>query len=279
MVMKLLSTLFCLGLAAIPVSASVASDVDARRAAEVGKKHEVFKTRLGWTYRDVTVTKVTDAGISIIHSDGTARLGYERLTPEQRETFGVTRDGEKAVHAQEYQNKAAHEARIVERQKKWQAEQVARQTERQIAYEAQQERQTLVAKPVAAPATLAEAVAQPAQPAQPTQGTQVAQQAQGTTSIVSTLEVPHFPIIRGTDNQILYPIQHAPRTYRRSYSRGGNTIYYGGYGGSYGYPVRYSSGCYGGYPSRYGSYRPSYSRGTSGAINYRTGNWNIGIRW
>lgn len=259
MVMKLLSALLCLGLAAFPASASHASDVDTRRAEEAGKTYKVFKTRLGWTYRDVTVTKITDAGISIIHSDGTARLGYERLTPEQREAFGVTRDGEKAVHAEEYQNKAAHEAEIVARQKKWQAEQVARQK----AYEER------VAQQAAArmEAERSEALAALEQP-------------QNDTSIVSVLEVPHFPIIRGYDNQVFRPMQGYTRSYRtRHYGSNRTTIYTGGYGGTYGTPVRYSNGCYPSYHSRGGSYRPSHHRGSWGAINYNGGKWNIGIRW
>ena len=262
MVMKLLSTLFCLGFAVVSASAS---DVEQRRAEEVGKTYKVLKTRLNTLYKDVTVTKITDAGMSIVHSEGTARLGYERLTPEQREAFGITRAGEKAVHAQEYQNKAAHEAGIAARHKAWQASQV----ERQKAFEKQQQfQQVLIAKQAAERKAAYEAI-----------------KAQGNTSIVSTLEVPSFPIIHGYDNQILRPTPGYTRSYRnRHYGSNRTTIYtggYGGYGGTYGTPVRYGYGnsCYGGYPSRYGTYRPSYRGGSWGAINYNGGKWNIGIRW
>ncbi len=259
MVMKLLSALFCLGFAVMSANASVTADVEERRAAEVGKTYKVFKTRLNAMYQDVTITKITDAGISIMHSEGTARLGYERLTPEQRETFGITRDGEKAVHAQEYQNKAAHEAHVADKQKQWKADKIARQK----AYDEQ------VAQQAAARVEAERAAALVALEKPEATGT-------GNTSIVSTVEVPSFPIIRGYDNQVLRPVQGYTRSYRsRHYGTNRTTIYTGGYGGTYGTPVRYGSGCY---PS-HGTYRPSYRSGSWGAINYNGGKWNIGIRW
>lgn len=279
--MKLLRTLLFLGLAVIPVSAS---EADARRAEETGKTYKVFKTRLNQIYRDVTVTNITDAGITIIHADGSTRLGFERLSPEQREAFGITRQGAEAMRAKELEAKAAYEAHIAAKQKKWQDEQQQQQLERQKVYQEQQKaHQELLAKQMAArleaqSSKPASSVVQPVQGA--LEGAQELQASTNTTSIVSMVEVPHFPIIRGTDNQILYPIQNSPRTHRRSYSRSGNTIYSGSYGGNYGYPVRYGSSCGSyGYPSRGGAYRPSHHRGSYGAINYRKGNFSISTRW
>ena len=273
MVMKLLSTLFCLGLAVMSASAN---DVEQRRAEEVGKTYKVLKTRLNTMYKDVTVTKITDAGISIVHADGMARLGYERLTPEQREAFGITRDGEKAVHAQEFQNKAAYGAYIAEKQKRWQEEKVARlkaYEDRQKAHQEwldKREADRLEAERSDALLALEQPDAPKAKAAANT----------ADTSIVSVLEVPKFPVIRGYDKEVFRPMQGYTRSYRsRHYGSNRTTIYTGGYGGTYGYPVRYNNGCYSGYPSRYGTYRPSYRRGTWGAINYNGGKWNVGIRW
>ena len=58
--MKLFCTLFSLGLAAMPLSAS---DVEQRRAEEIGKTYKVYGANNAQVYRDVTVTKITDAGI------------------------------------------------------------------------------------------------------------------------------------------------------------------------------------------------------------------------
>lgn len=272
MVMKLLCTLFFLGLAVMPAGAGDAGDASAvqqRRAEETGKTYQVFETRLGWTYRDVTVTKITDAGISIIHADGTARLGYERLTPEQRETFGITKEGAEAMYAKEEKAQAAYEAQIAAKQKKWQEEQQKAREERQKAHEA------LVAKQAArleAEQLLAEQSQAERLKAQMAGGSELAQAqaqavAEDTTSIVSVLEVPTFPIIRGPDGEILRPIPINSGTRRNHYYRSGGYTYPAGYGGYHYYPSpRYHCS-------------PGYNRGYWGWLNYRRGDFNIGIRW
>lgn len=242
--MKLLCTLLVLGLAAMPAGASDAGDIEQRRAEETGRSYKVFKTRLGWTYRDVTVTQITDAGISIIHADGSARLGFDRLTPEQREQFGITEEGAEARVALEEKAQAAYEAHLAAKQKEWreqrqkaQAELLARQTAARL------EAERLKAQPVTEP--------------------------QDTTSIVSVLEVPRFPIIKGPGNQILRPIASDSRPAMRTSSRSSSyhPVYYGG---TYYHP---------GYPGCGATYRPSQHRGSWGWINYRKGNFTISTRW
>lgn len=229
-VMKLPCALLALGLALMPAGAS---EIEARRAEEIGKTHKVYETGDGRVYRDVTVTSITDAGISIRHAEGTARLGFERLSAEQREQFGITREGAAALLARERNARAAYEAHLAAKQKEWQEKQ-------------QQAREELLARQAAA---RLEAQREP--------------EAREATSIVSVLEVPRFPIIRGSDNQILYPIQSDSRPRGRTYS--GSSRYYPIYAG--GFP------CYG------AGYHPGHSRGYSGWLSYRRGNFTITTKW
>jgi len=250
--MKALRTLILLGTTVLPLCAG---DVAQNRAEEIGKTYKVFGANNAQVYRNVTVTNITDAGITIQHADGLARLRYDHLSAEQREKFGITREDAEAIYAEEMKAQAAYEAQVAAIQKE-------RQAAQQKAHEA------LLAKQAAAllEAQRMEAERLKAQP----------QATQNATSIVSVLEVPHFPVIRGYNNEILYPIQNSSRPHRRSYS-GSNSYTYPVYrGGTYGYPVRYGgSHCYPG-----GSYcRPSYGGGSWGWINYRGSKVNIGLSW
>ncbi|MDX1679160.1 MAG: hypothetical protein R3242_00390 [Akkermansiaceae bacterium] len=245
--MKLLCTLFSFGLAVIPLSASEV--IDARRAEETGKKYEVYETGDGQVFRDVQITRITDGGISIIHAEGSARLRYESLSAEARKKFGITKEGAEAIYAKERKAKASYQAKIAAIQKK-------RQEERQKAHE------EMLAKQEAA---ILEAERSEAQKTQ---------QPQGKTTIVSALEVPHFPIIRGSDQEVFYPIQRDSHFQRNRYYRSGGTIYYGspgGYrGGSYGYPCR-------SYPSGGGYHHGHHLN--SGWLRYRSGNFTITTHW
>lgn len=257
--MNSLSTLslFFLSLAVMPLSAS---NVEQKRAEEVGKTYKVFGANNAQVYHDVTVTKITDAGITIMHSDGLARLRYDHLSAEQREKFGITREDAEAIYAKEEKARAAYEALVAAKERE---REVARQKAEQ---ERQQAREAMLAKQAAllevdqllAEHSAAEHLEAPQAQAQA--------EATNTASIVSTVELPHFPIIRGYDKEIFRPMQGYTRSYR-SRHYGSGTAYPVYYGGSYGYP------------SHCGSYRPSYHRGSWGWINYRRGDWNIGIQW
>lgn len=259
--MKLLCTLFSLGLAVMPAVASNASDVAQNRAEEIGKTYRIYGPMNGQVYRDATVTKITDAGVTIRHAEGIARLDFDSLSPKQREKFGITREVAEAIYAKEEQAQAAYEAQVAAKQKEWQAE-------RQKAHEALVAKQTaarLEAERLRAERLKARKAAEPEEKA----------------SIVSVLEVPTFPIIRDYDNEILRPIQASSRSYRsRHYSSSySHPVRYRSYGGSYGYPVRYG-GSYGThcYPGR-GAYHHGHHRGSYGWINYRGSKFNVGLRW
>lgn len=242
--MRLFCTLFSLGLAVIPLSAS---EIEQRRAEETGKKYKVYETAKGEVYKDATVTKVTDAGITVMHAEGVARLRYEDLSAEQQKEFGITKEGAQAVYAKERKAAAAYEAQVAAIQKK-------RQEERQKALETHQ---ALVAQQTAELQELErlEAERLAAQPVQ-------APQAQADTTIVSVLEVPEFPVIRGTNNEVFRPILRYSGPQRNTYYRNSTYTYPVYRGGTYGYPSRgayYHPGYHHGYPAPR-AHCPTYHR-------------------
>jgi hypothetical protein len=202
-VMKKLCSILLFGFTMISASAE---DVAKRRAEETGKKYKEFETVSGQVYRDVTITEITDAGVSITHADGLSRLRFEHLKPEHRKAFGITQDGGAAIYAEEMKAQAAYEAKV----------------EAQLK-EQQKAKDELLAKQMAA-LLEAEKTVKP--------------QKIVTSNIESNVEIPTYPIIRGTDNAVLY----GTRRYTPS-----NTTYY--QNGGYVYP-----GGYGYYPS----YQPQY---------------------
>jgi hypothetical protein len=201
---KLCSVLF-FGFAVISASAE---DVEKRRAEETGKKYKEYTTLEGRVYKDVTITKITDAGVSITHADGLARLRFEQLTPEQRKDFGITKEGAAAVYTEEMKAQAAYEAKVEVQQK-----------------EQQKAKDELLAKQTAA-LLAAEMAVRP--------------QQIHSSKIESTLEIPTYPVIRGSGNAVLY----GTRRYTPS-----STNY--NYNGGYAYPAGY-----GYYPSYYPNYSP-----------------------
>lgn len=211
--MKKLCGIIFLGFSVITASAN---DIEKRRAEETGKKYKEYTTLAGRVYKDVTITEINDAGISITHADGLARLRFEHLTPEQRKDFGITKAGAAMVYAEEMKAQTDYEAKV-------QAE----------AKEQQKANDELFAKQTAA---LLEAERLAAERAQ--------KQALAT-KIESTVEIPAFPVIRGSENAVLYPTQ------RYSPSR---TTYYGS--GGYVYPSS-GGGYY--YQPAGGYYYPTYS--------------------
>jgi hypothetical protein len=61
------------------------------------------------TYLDAKVVSVTDAGVTIRHRDGSARLRYKDLTPSQRHEFGLDEASGIAATAEERKQAQAYE--------------------------------------------------------------------------------------------------------------------------------------------------------------------------
>jgi hypothetical protein len=193
-------SVYSLILLGFSVMALNASEIEARRAAEVGKKYDRMTTATGQVYERVIVSKVSDAGISITHADGLARLRYEQLTAEQREYFGITKEGAAAVYGEEAKQKAAYEAKVAEQQK--------------ATREFIEKHEVAMAK-----AELAEA-----------------QRTQRQPVVESTLEIPTLPNVRRTQSGVLYTTNGQPGNRGSTYYVPSG-YYPGGYvyPGSYGY--------------------------------------------
>lgn len=198
-----LRSLIFSGFALIAVASA---DVETRRAEEVGKRYEQYVTSAGKVYRDVSISKITDAGVSIIHAEGVARLGFEELSAEQRKDFGITKEGAAEIDAKEMEFTAAYKAKVEEQQK------------------AKREKD---AKYMAALVEVERLAAEKA----------LRERNQFATTIESTLEIPAFPTIKGLNNGVFYGTgRHTP--YRNSY--------YGGYGypAYHGYSPRFHRNYY-----------------------------------
>lgn len=78
------------------------------KARAVGKEWAELATA-GRTYQDVKVVAVTDAGVTIRHRDGSARLRYHDLTDRQRQDFGLVEGAALAAVQEERQKSAAYE--------------------------------------------------------------------------------------------------------------------------------------------------------------------------
>ncbi|MES2982841.1 MAG: hypothetical protein V4727_11055 [Verrucomicrobiota bacterium] len=195
--MKTLCSVIIFGFAVI---SATANDVETRRAEETGKRYAQYETLAGRVYKDVLVTKIDDAGIYINHADGAARLRFEHLSPEQRQHFGITKEGATEIYEQELKAQAAYEAKVAEQQKA-KRELLAKETAARI--EAERLAAAKAPQVVIAP------------------------------KIVSTLEIPTLPIVNGTGAGVLYGTRRynpsrSAYYYGSGYASPGNYGYYPG---------------------------------------------------
>lgn len=86
-----------------------------RRQQALGKTFEVFKLSSGREYQQVAVTAINDAGVTIRHANGSARLRYEDLDDRQRTFFGLEADLAVAAQDKESKNAAVYERWIDDR--------------------------------------------------------------------------------------------------------------------------------------------------------------------
>lgn len=83
-----------------------------RREAVIGKTFETFTAWSGRTYHEVSVSSVDDAGVTIRHADGAARLRYEVLSDDQRQLFGLDAESALAAAAKERTDAVEYESWI-----------------------------------------------------------------------------------------------------------------------------------------------------------------------
>ncbi|MEM1083356.1 MAG: hypothetical protein AAGI48_04495 [Verrucomicrobiota bacterium] len=83
-----------------------------RRLAMVGRKLDELVGVGGRIYKDVEFTSVSDAGLTIRHSSGIARLVAEELTLAQQEEFGIDAEGSRAAIALERERALAYQQQV-----------------------------------------------------------------------------------------------------------------------------------------------------------------------
>jgi len=86
-----------------------------QRQRAIGWTFETFTMVSGRTYEKVSVASIDDAGVTIRHTDGSARLRFADLNADQRLFFGLEEDLMLAAADRETENAAAYEHWIDER--------------------------------------------------------------------------------------------------------------------------------------------------------------------
>ena len=86
-----------------------------QRQRAVGKVFETISLTSGKTYENVSVASIDDAGVTIRHADGSARLRFADLNAGQRLFFGLEADLALAAAEKESQDALAYEQWINER--------------------------------------------------------------------------------------------------------------------------------------------------------------------
>jgi hypothetical protein len=80
-----------------------------RRANWVGARFPDLRAASGRLYLEVRVAAVNDAGVTIRHRDGSARLGWSDLDPRQREMFVLEERAARAAEEEEKRQALAYE--------------------------------------------------------------------------------------------------------------------------------------------------------------------------
>lgn len=94
-----------------------------KRASLSGTSLAQYNPGNSKTYQNVTITSIDDSGVAIKHSEGTARLRYTDLTPEEQSHFGLDAEFSRQALTAERQQRIAYE-------KSMQKAMAAKETER-----------------------------------------------------------------------------------------------------------------------------------------------------
>ncbi len=83
--------------------------VTKQRQMAIGKKFKEFPVADGRTFKNATVAAVDDAGVTIRHEDGSARLSYADLDDRQRLFFALDENASIAAQEEEKRQASAYE--------------------------------------------------------------------------------------------------------------------------------------------------------------------------
>ncbi len=80
-----------------------------QRTRATGRTFKSLESASGRKFHEVSVAAIDDAGVTIRHADGSARLGFADLNPEQQVFFGLEEDLAFAAEEREYRTSTAYE--------------------------------------------------------------------------------------------------------------------------------------------------------------------------
>jgi hypothetical protein len=80
-----------------------------QRQRAIGKSFDKLVLASGRSFEKVSVSAINDSGVTIRHSDGSARLRFDDLSAQQRWQFGLEEDLAIAAHQKESENAAEYE--------------------------------------------------------------------------------------------------------------------------------------------------------------------------
>jgi hypothetical protein len=80
-----------------------------QRRHAVGRTFDTFASSDGRKFHDVSVVSVEDVGVTLRHADGSVRLRYADLDPQQRDFFGLEESVARAAEEQEAREALAYE--------------------------------------------------------------------------------------------------------------------------------------------------------------------------
>lgn len=133
-----------------------------QRNRSIGRTFKSFESASGRKFQEVSVAAIDDAGVTIRHRDGSARLRYADLNPEQQVLFGLDADLASAAEQKESMAAIAYEREIdgqmlvLQEQEKKNAEKVRHDelaSKRNSSLLAAQQVDTSMARPLAKAAT------------------------------------------------------------------------------------------------------------------------------
>ncbi len=84
--------------------------IQSQRRSAIGTSFEEFSSGDGRVFQNARIVDIDDAGVTIRHDDGSARLRYGDLDARQREMFGLEQSSAQAAIAEEARQASAYES-------------------------------------------------------------------------------------------------------------------------------------------------------------------------
>ena len=87
-----------------------AEEVEKARAQAIGRKLDSVVTLDGKEYKDVTLRRIDNIGVSLLHADGVARVGFDKLDQKWRDEFAFSPEDAEARREMEKEQQAERQS-------------------------------------------------------------------------------------------------------------------------------------------------------------------------